>query len=168
MRPTIVVRPLRRARSRAATFLLAAVAGAAVLAAPAPAQASPTPPDPGSCHLVDFTTASVETLVSPDPSGVDHRLTVTGPLRELAQVSLVELTYIRQPEFWGVEVTACPIRRRPFPVTLPAARFRAVLDFRGSLGTCGIEIIGLTVRQTINLAGPPACRVAIDPPPPTV
>jgi hypothetical protein len=164
-------RPTHRVRGRLlAAVLFAAFAGPAVLAA-GPAGASPVPPpvpSPVPCHLTDFTTASVETLVSPDPSGPDHRLTVTGPLSAPARVSLLKLTYIRQPDFWGIEVSACPIPRPlptipPFP--LPARSFRATLDFRGALGTCGIEVIGLTVRQAINLAGPPACPVVVDPPP---
>jgi hypothetical protein len=151
-------------------LLLAAVAGTTMQAA-GPAGASPVPPPvpaPLPCHLTDFSTASVETLASPDPSGPDHRLTVTGTLRLPARVSLVKLTYVRQPEFWGIEVTACPFPT-PFPrdpsVLLPARTFRAVLDFRGTLGTCGVEVIGLTVRQAINLTGPPACPVVLDPPP---
>jgi hypothetical protein len=151
-------------------LLFAAVVGPGVLAA-GPAGASPVPPpvpSPVPCHLTDFTAASVDTLVSPDPSGPDHRLTVTGSLRAPALVSLVKLTYVRQPEFWGIEVTACPIPT-PFPprpsFPLPARNFRAVLDFRGPLGTCGVEVIGLTVRQAIKLAGPPGCPVVLDPPP---
>jgi hypothetical protein len=131
-------------------------AGAAVLPVPAPV--------PGQCQVIDFRTATVDPLVSPDPSATDYRLTVTGLLPFPARVTLEPLVYIRQPEHWGIEVTACPVSAPgpfvPKSNVLPLPPFRlykATLDFRGPMGTCGIDVIGATTHQTFDLAGPKAC-----------
>jgi hypothetical protein len=158
----------RRGRSLVALLAAGAVAGPALLATGTAATASPTPPDLG-CHLTNFSTATVEPLVSADPAVASHRLTVTGNLPIPSTVTLVPLTYIRQPEHWGIEVMACPLV--PFigggqaqattdtslVVAPPFRRFRATLDFKGSMGTCGIEVIGATTRQSFDLAGPEGC-----------
>jgi hypothetical protein len=110
--------------------------------------------------VVDFTTATVDPLVAPDPATAAHRLTVTGVLAAPAKVTLVPRVYVRQPEHWGIEVTACPV-----PVTTtttvgdltpaPVFRlFRTSLDFRGPFGTCGIEVIGATKSEKFDLGGP--------------
>jgi hypothetical protein len=162
--------PARRRRRRhlAALAAAAAVAGPALLATAGPATAAPMmPPPPPTlpCRLIDFRVATVDPLVSPDPSATVHRLTVMGNLPVPANVTLEPLVYIRQPEHWGIEVRACPVRW-PGPIFPDANQippppqfklYKATLDFHGTLGSCGIEVIGATTRQTFDLAGSKGC-----------
>jgi hypothetical protein len=121
------------------------------------------PPLPSlACRLVDFRFAVVDPLVSPDPAATKHRLTVVGNLPVPANVTLEPLVYIRQPEHWGIEVRACPVWSPYFPddgliPPPPFKLFKATLDFHGTLGSCGIEVIGATKRQTFDLAGAKGC-----------
>jgi hypothetical protein len=157
--------PTRRSRRRIALALAAAAAAAGpALIATAPAgAASPVLPPPGSCHLVDFRTATVDPLVSSDPLHADRVLTVTGLLAEPGKVSLQPLVYIRQPEHWGIEVVACTSAASPGPVRIPPDRtlpvppfriFTTSLSFTGTFGTCGVEVIGATRSEKIDLGGP--------------
>jgi hypothetical protein len=168
--------PIRRMRTFALLLLaVGAMTGPAFLAAgPASAaeKAPPTPivgagpiknsaPAPTECHVIDFRTATVDPLVSADPSTTKHQLTVTGLLREPADVTLVPLTYIRQPEHWGIEVTACTTAKTSSadePVMPPFRLYKATFTFQGTLGSCGIDVIGATTHQTFDLAAPPGCE----------
>jgi hypothetical protein len=153
-------RPARRWRALTLALLaVGAMTGPAFLSS-GPASAAPAPP--ARCQVIDFRTATVDPLVSSGPSATTHRLTVTGLLPEPATVSLVPLTYVRQPEHWEIEVQACPIARtvtssmagEPVP---PVRLYRATLDFHGTLGSCGIDVVGATMHQTFDLAGPRGC-----------
>jgi hypothetical protein len=79
-------------------------------------------------------------------------------------VALVPLTYVRQPEHWEIEVVACPApETKPpsladSPVVPPFRVYRATFDFHGTLGSCGIDVVGAETRQRFDLAGPPACE----------
>jgi hypothetical protein len=172
--PTPIRRPRRWRVLMLALLAVGAMTGPAFLSSgPAAAEGGPpitreSPakpvPAPADCKLIDFRTATVDPLVSPDPSTTTHTLTVTGLLPAPADVSLVPLVYVRQPEHWGIEVLACPTPGRTTslagdPVAPPFRLFRATFTFRGTLGTCGIEVIGATVRQTFDLAGPRGCAV---------
>lgn len=148
------VGPGRWARRAAA---VAVGAAGLVLAVPVAAPAQPAVPAPPvaageTCQLVDFDTATVTPLATTGTS-VRRRLTVTGttPWAD-GEVSLSPLVYIRQPEYWGIEVTWC----RSGDVGLPAERpFTVTYDFTGTLGTQGIEVIGENRRERITLAGAP-------------
>jgi hypothetical protein len=63
-------------------------------------------------------------------------------------VELSPLVYVRQPEYWGIEVVGslpgiCLEAIAPYTVSIP-------LD--GILGTKGIEVIGATKKQRINVS----------------
>jgi hypothetical protein len=174
----------RRTRRRRLLALLAtgAVAGPALLATTGASAAIPVPrpapgpvPTPAPCHLTDFRVATVDPLVSADPAATGfgvpatqagHRLTVMGDLPVPAKVTLEPVVYIRQPEHWEIDVIACPVwtsgpvLNRPdvtLPVVPPSRFYRATFDFNGSLGSCGIEVVGATTRQTFDLAGAKGC-----------
>jgi hypothetical protein len=163
MTTTLSPSPARRRRRRHVASLVAsaALAGPVLMAAAGPAVAAPMP-TPLACLLVDFRLAVVDPLVSPDPAATKHRLTVVGNLAVPATVTLEPLTYIVQPEHWGIEVRACS---RPGPNSQddalmpppPFQQFKASLDFTGTLGSCGIDVIGATRHQTFDLAGPTGC-----------
>ena len=60
-------------------------------------------------------------------------------------VSLEPLVYVRQPEFWGIEVTACaPVIG--LPVMTP---YTEKLDVTHALGTKGVEVIGAFSTEKI-------------------
>ncbi len=104
-------------------------------------------PAPQSCRVIDFESAQVFTLPTEPPR---HVLVVRGekPYFNM-QVSLVPLVYVRQPEYWGIEVVGC------LPaVGLPAlAPYVVNLDLEGTIGTRGIEVIGATRSEKIDLHG---------------
>ncbi|MDQ1294826.1 MAG: hypothetical protein QG608_2711 [Actinomycetota bacterium] len=109
----------------------------------------------GQCRTLDFTTAEVTLLPSAEAVGARprYRLTVKGmrPASNV-RVELVPLTYVRQPDFWGIEVIGCTSG-----IGLPALMpYTALYDFTGSMGTCGIEVIGTTRRQQFDLVGCPS------------
>lgn len=93
-------------------------------------------PPPTSFRLIGYDRAEVLTLRSNPPTYV---LQVSG-LKPFAKmtVKLVPLVYVRQPEYWEIEVvgglhgTAIPAKR-PYTVSLPLG---------GSLGSHGIQVIG--------------------------
>jgi heat shock protein HslJ len=130
-----------------------AVAGAFPLLSAGAANASPTPPaDEEVCELVDFQTATVQPvgITAGMPGTTINELTVTGEVSASnVKVHLEKLVYIRQPEFWGIEVIGC---RSGFGAQV-ITPYKATIQFAGALGTCGIEVIGASTSQTIDLAG---------------
>ena len=61
-------------------------------------------PKPSSCRLIDFEKAEVR----PGIVSGTYILIVNGIKPYLnMQVNLVPLVYVRQPEYWGIEVTGC-------------------------------------------------------------
>jgi hypothetical protein len=63
------------------------------------------------------------------------------------KVELVPLIYIRQPEYWGIEVVGCQSgiglpRQAPYHVSLDISHLR---------GTIGIEVIGATSREQFKV-----------------
>lgn len=140
--------------------VLAGIGLALSLLSAAPAQAAPaqTVPDTSGrgtaaekaqCRNIEFTKASVDPLgagTSPDR----YRLTVSGSAPSSnVSVELTPLVYIRQPEFWGIQVLGCS-SRNGLPVMVP---YTATYEFTGALGTCGIEVVGTSKRQRFDLAG---------------
>lgn len=104
-------------------------------------------PAPQACRLVEFDTAQVVTLRIVPPR---HVLTVTGVKPTLNMVVvLTPRMYIRQPEYWGIEVVGW----QP-GIFLPAeAPYVAQLDLDGIVGTRGIEVIGANKSERTDLAG---------------
>jgi hypothetical protein len=104
-------------------------------------------PQPVSTRLIDFERVEILTLESFPPQ---HILVVSGrtPYWNM-KVALSPLTYIQQPEYWGIEVLgsvgqiALPSPGAPYTVSLPLA---------GSIGTCGIEVIGATRSERHDIS----------------
>jgi hypothetical protein len=115
---------------------------------------SPTlPPPTGACRIIDFDKATVASRPSPATSP-RYLLTVTGTKPSVSQtVRLVPVTYIRQPEYWAIEVTACDPPGVGLPQTGP---YTSTLDLTGVTGTKGIEVVGATRSQSFDLATGPA------------
>ena len=104
-----------------------------------------TLPQPSSYRLIDFDKNQTE--VRPGIVSGTYILIVRGikPYLNL-QVNLVPLAYVRQPEYWGIEVTGC----LPGGIGLPATEpYTATLSLNGNIGTIGIEVIGATNSQKI-------------------
>src|SRR5262245_5533581 len=140
------------ARHRVPFAIAAAIFALAGLAGPAAADqqaAQPTEAAPldTHCHTIDFESAKVFTSQTMPPR---HVLIVRGEKPYLnMQVKLIPLVYIRQPEYWGIEVVGC------LPdVGLPAvAPYVVKLDLDGTIGTHGIEVIGATRSEKIDIPG---------------
>jgi hypothetical protein len=64
------------------------------------------------------------------------------------EVRLTPLVYIRQPEFWGIEVVGSLPGGIGLPTTSP---YTASLPLDGILGTRGIEVIGAARSKKIEL-----------------
>jgi hypothetical protein len=102
-------------------------------------------------RLLDFDYADVVTLESFPPQFV-LRVSGTKPMANM-QVQLVPLIFIRQPEYWGIEV----VGSLPGGIGLPAlAPYEVSLPLTGFLGTQGIEVIGASRVQRFDIptAGP--------------
>jgi len=98
-----------------------------------------------SCRLIDFDSVEILVLESFPPQYV---LVVSGTKPYLnMSVDLVPLVYIRQPEYWGIEVVGC------LPgIGLPAtAQYTVFLSLNGVTGTEGIEVIGATRSEKRNI-----------------
>jgi heat shock protein HslJ len=104
------------------------------------------------CRTLDFEKVDVTPLAVTGsvPATARYRLTVTGtrPATNV-RVSLVPLVYVKQPAYWGITVTGCA-SGTGLPVL---TNYTATLDLTGTMGTCGIEVIGATRNQTVDLAG---------------
>jgi hypothetical protein len=106
-------------------------------------------PKPSSCRLIDFEEAEVR----PGIVSGTYILIVRGTKPYLnMEVNLTPLVYIRQPEYWGIEVIGC----LPGGIGLaaPTAPYIASLPLNGITGTQGIEVIGATRSEKISI--PPA------------
>jgi hypothetical protein len=101
-----------------------------------------------STRLIDFGRAKIVTLESDPPQ---YLLVVSGtkPYFNMI-VELSPLTYIRQPEFWGIEV----VGRLPSGIGLPAlAPYEISLPLAGIMGTEGVEVIGAMRSERLELDG---------------
>ena len=106
-------------------------------------------PQSEACRLIDFEEVDVVTLEIFPPQ---HVLIVSGTKPYLnMEVSLRPRTYIQQPEYWGIEVVGC------LPgFGLPAlAPYTVSIRLAGFMGTKGIEVIGATRSEKIELGDLP-------------
>jgi len=105
-------------------------------------------PSADSHRLIDFERAQVVTLESDPPQFV---LTVSGrkPYANM-EVELSPLTYIQRPEYWGIEVVGHLPGGIGLPVITP---YRVSLPLAGLLGTKGIEVIGASRSEKIDVPG---------------
>jgi hypothetical protein len=102
-------------------------------------------PTAKSHRLVGFERAEVLTLRSYPPQ---YLLVVSGTKPYLnMEVELVPLVYVRQPEYWGIEVVG-----RLRGVGLPAVSpYTVSLALTGVLGTSGVEVIGADRSLSIDV-----------------
>jgi hypothetical protein len=101
-------------------------------------------PHPSSCRLIDFEKAEVvpgfvEKTFFLIVSGTKPWVTMT--------VQLSPLIYIKQPEYWGIEVIGCQ-HGIGLPQTAP---YHVALDISHLLGTKGIEVIGAKARKQFKV-----------------
>jgi hypothetical protein len=104
-----------------------------------------TLPIPQSCRVISFDSARVVTLPTRPPRRV---LIVSGekPYFNM-KVFLSPLVYIQRPEYWGIEVIGCLPE-----IGLPAvAPYVVTLDLVGTIGTRGIEVIGASRSEKIDV-----------------
>jgi hypothetical protein len=102
-------------------------------------------PAPASVRIIDFEKAEVVPGIVPNT----FILIVSGvkPYTNM-KVSLVPLVYIKQPDFWGIEVVAS----LPGGIGLPAlGPYTVSLPLDGIRGTKGIEVIGATKTEKIKV-----------------
>jgi hypothetical protein len=103
-------------------------------------------PKAGSYRLIDFEQAEVVTLESFPPQYV---LVVRGMKPYLnMRVNLVPLVYVRQPEYWGIEVVGCLRGGIGLPALAP---YTASIPLAAITGTKGIEVIGATRSERIDV-----------------
>ena len=104
-----------------------------------------TLPQPNSCRLIDFEQAKVH----PGIVSGSYILVVQGTKPCLnMKVELVPLVYVKQPEYWGIEVVGCV----PNGICLPAlAPYTVSIPLDGIKGSKGIEVIGATRSEKIAL-----------------
>ena len=97
-----------------------------------------------SSALISFSRAVVRPGIVPKT----YFLIVTGTKPYLnMNVELVPRIYIRQPEFWGIEV-----RGSLNGIGLPTmAPYHVFISLDGVLGTKGIEVIGKTTTKKIKV-----------------
>lgn len=109
-------------------------------------------PSPQSCRVIDFDSAQVITLRTQPPQ---HVLIVRGEAPYLnMNVFLSPLVYIQQPEYWGIEVVGC-LPEVGLPTVTP---YVTRLDLNGTIGTCGIEVIGANRSEKIDIRSYPEPR----------
>jgi len=101
-------------------------------------------------HLIDFVRAEV---VSPMIYPPQPRLTVAGVKGHPdEEVTLVPLMYVSQPSYYGIQVVATITADGPH-VSQPIANvpYAVELDLAGICGTEGVEVIGETKTERIDV-----------------
>lgn len=103
-------------------------------------------PTARSYRIIDFDSARVITLQTRPPRYV---LVVSGekPYFNM-EVGLSPLVYIRQPEYWGIEVVGS-LPEVGLPVVTP---YIVQYELNGTTGTRGIEVIGATRSEKIDIS----------------
>src|SRR4051812_10762120 len=101
-----------------------------------------------SYRLIEFERADV---ISPRIFPPRNTLVVTGqkPWANM-DVTLMPLTYDQPPEYWGIEVVGS-VPAIGQPAIVPYA---VELELGATVGTAGIEVIGATRSEKIDVSGP--------------
>ncbi len=100
-----------------------------------------------SCRLVDFEQAHIVTLDETFPPQYVLVVIGTAPIFNL-RVDLVPLIYVRRPEYWGIELVGCVSGT----VLLPTERrFSVTLGLAGVTGTQGVEVVGASTSQRLDV-----------------
>jgi hypothetical protein len=102
-------------------------------------------PQPSSCRLIDFE----EVQVVPGNVLRTYFLIVKGTRPWVTMdVGLHPLPYASRPDYTGIEVVGCQNG-----IGLPqAGPYSAVIEFTHLIGNRGIELIGATKRQKIDIS----------------
>ena len=101
-------------------------------------------PHSSSCRIIDFEKAEVIPGFFPKT----FFLIVTGTKPWVTMtVELHPLIYIKQPEYWGIEVVGCQ-SGIGLPQTAP---YHVALDITHVLGTKGIEVIGASTKKEFKV-----------------
>ncbi len=102
-------------------------------------------PKVGSYRLIEFEWTEVVTLRSFPPQFL-LRVGGTKPYANM-RVNLSPLVYIRQPEYWGIEVVGHLRGGILLPAEVP---YEVSLPLSGITGTRGVEVIGATRSEQIE------------------
>lgn len=105
-------------------------------------------PAPQSCRLMDFESAEV---LAETPLGYPALFVHGEKPYEAMTVTLQPLFYVRQPEYWGIEIVGC-LPSGAFPDV--TGSYVVILPLVGVTGTRGIEIIGATGSKRIDVTLP--------------
>jgi hypothetical protein len=101
-------------------------------------------------RLVDFEQAEV---ITPMIYPARPRLVVSGRLPYPMEVTLVPLTYVSRPPFWGIQVVGSTGMTEPHPTpAITAVPYTVELDLAGITGSEGVEVIGETRTERIDVA----------------
>ena len=101
-------------------------------------------PKAESCRLIDFARCEVRPGFLPDT----YILIVSGVLPYAnMRVDLVPLIYIRQPEYWEIEVVG-RLRGIGLPVLTP---YTVSLPLDGVRGLHGVEVVGAKRREQLDV-----------------
>jgi hypothetical protein len=103
-------------------------------------------PKSGSYRLLDFEWAEVVTLESFPPQYL-LRVGGTKPYANM-RVDLSPLVYVRQPEYWGIEVVGRLRGGIPLPAEVP---YEVSLPLSGITGTRGVEVIGASHSEKLEV-----------------
>ena len=135
------------ARTLLATALTAATLVLGASPSSAATEGSSPMPEP-ACQRIDFSRAYIRT----GDTKFERYLVVSGfkPSSNM-EVELSPLVYIRQPEYWEIEVQGCQ-RGLGLPVLTP---YTVALRLGSNVGTKGIEVVGATRTQRIDIPSQP-------------
>lgn len=98
-----------------------------------------------NCQTIDFETARVHLK----EKGY-WVVTVTGTKPNASmKIDLVPMMYTRQPEYWGIAVRAYVIDPTETEIAAP---FEVKLPLSGCKGVKGIEIVGASKQEKIDIA----------------
>ncbi len=107
-------------------------------------------PPAASARRLDFDHARIVALRTFPPQYI-LQVSGTKPYANM-NVELVPLVYVRQPEYWEIEVVAW-LRGIGLPVSAPYA---VSCPLAGALGSSGIEVVGASYRRRFDVpAGQP-------------
>lgn len=111
-------------------------------------------PVPTSSRLIDFERVAIITLESFPPQSV---LVVSG-VKAAANVEVLlnPLVYVRQPEYWGIEVVGTSRGETDSASPVP---YQDWLSLPGIIGTKGIEVIGASRSERRDVDGEPGAHL---------
>ncbi|MFI5841677.1 hypothetical protein ACIA8K_18405 [Catenuloplanes sp. NPDC051500] len=113
-------------------------------------------PPATTSRLIDFESADVIMLKTFPPQYV-LRVKGTKPWANMT-VGLVPLVYVRQPEYWEIEVVGT-LAGVGLPVETP---YEVSLPVTSTLGTVGVEVVGATTRERIDVLDNPGSALPIE------